>query len=66
MVLRTDGTVRAIGSNSFGQCDVKDWTDIATISAGYCHTVGLKTDGTLVATGNNQYGQCRVEDLMKR
>ena len=26
--LKSDGTVVAVGSNSFGQCDVSGWTDI--------------------------------------
>ena len=47
--LKSDGTVVAVGSNAYGQCDVEDWTDIVAISAGGDYTVGLKTDGTVVA-----------------
>ena len=36
------------------------WTDIAAVSAGTAHTVGLKADGTVVATGD-YYGQCDVD-----
>ena len=39
--LKADGTVVATGENDYGQCDVDSWTDIAAVSAGYEHTVGL-------------------------
>jgi uncharacterized repeat protein (TIGR02543 family) len=58
--LRSDGTVVAVGYNSYGQCDVGNWTDIVQVDGGYEHTVGLKTDGTVVAIGYNEYGQCDV------
>ena len=58
--LKSDGTVVAVGSNSYGQCDVSGWTDIVAVSAGNNHTVGLKSDGTVVATGRNYDGQCDV------
>ncbi len=62
--LKSDGTVIAVGSNLYWQCDVSDcvsdWSDIVSIAAGYEHAVGLKADGTVVATGNNDYGQCDV------
>ena len=56
----------AVGNNEYGQCDVSDWKDIAAISAGLGHTVGLKSDGTVVAVGSNEnmdgnyVGQCDV------
>ena len=59
--LRSDETVVAAGSNSYGQCNVDEWSNIARIAAGAHHTVGLKKDGTVVAAGNNEYGQCNVE-----
>ena len=59
--LRSDGTVVAAGSNSYGQCNVDEWSNIARIAAGAHHTVGLKKDGTMVAAGNNEYAQCNVE-----
>ena len=62
--LKADGTVVAVGSNGYGQCDVDGWTDIVAVSAGYFHTVGLKADGTVVATeyiGNFYNGQCDVD-----
>ena len=61
--LRADGTVAAVGSNKYGQCEVSGWRDIIAISAGGYHTVGLKADGTVVATkytGAFNYGQCEV------
>ncbi len=61
--LKSNGTVVAKGDNSYGQCDVSEWTDIVEITAG-CgeHTVGLKSDGTVVAVGNNNMGQCNVSE----
>ena len=60
--LRTDGTVIAVGSNTFGQCDVSSWRDIVAVSAGGCHTIGLKSDGTVVVVGWNEYDQCEVSE----
>ena len=34
------------------ECEVKGWTDIAAITAGYKHTVGLRADSTVVAVGH--------------
>jgi len=36
--------------------------NVATVSTGYSHAVGLKSDGTVVAVGNNDFGQCDVEN----
>ena len=58
--LKSDGTVVAVGSNKYGQCDVSQWTDIVAVSAGGLHTVGLKSDGTVVAVGYNGDGRCDV------
>ena len=61
--LRADGTVAAVGSNKYGQCDVSEWQDVVAISTKGWHTVGLKEDGTVVATkytGDFDYGQCDV------
>ncbi|MEV5026773.1 hypothetical protein MRBLPE1_002350 [Paenibacillus sp. LPE1-1-1.1] len=33
---------------------------LATIAAGFRHTVGLNSDGTVTAVGDNKYGQCDV------
>ena len=58
--LRSDGTVVAVGNNSFGQCGVSGWTDIVSIAAGPFHTVGLKSNGTVVAVGWDNDGRCDV------
>ena len=60
LALCTDGTVAAIGSNDYGQCNVDGWTDIVALWAGTDHTVGLRADGTVVAAGRDDYGQCLV------
>ena len=49
--LKSDGTVVAVGDNSFGQLNVGSWTNIVQVAAGESHTVGLKADGTVVAVG---------------
>lgn len=62
--LKRDGTVVAVGDNTYNQCEVSTWTNIVAIAAGDWHTVGLKADGTIVATGNdgtanfNKYKNC--------
>ena len=48
--LRKDGTVRAVGSNEYGQCNVTDWTDVAAIWALRAYTVAIRKDGTLLCT----------------
>ncbi|MGN0165151.1 MAG: TIR domain-containing protein [Lachnospiraceae bacterium] len=58
--LKSDGTVVAIGDNSYGECNVDEWSDIIDISADAVSTLGLKSDGTVVATGDNSNGQCDV------
>ena len=66
--MKPDGTVVAVGNNSYGQLNVSSWTDIVQISAGGWHTVGVKSDGTALAVGHNSYGQCDVSswtDIMQ-
>ena len=58
--LKSDGTVVAVGDNSYGQLDVGSWSNIVQVAAGDVHTVGLKSDGTVVAVGWNDYGQLDV------
>lgn len=48
--LRADGKVVAVGDNTYGQCNVKNWDNIIAIAAGDWHTVGLRADGTVVST----------------
>ena len=40
--LKSDGTLVAVGYNSYGQCDVTGWTDIAQVSAGMYHTISVE------------------------
>ena len=63
MALCEDGTVLATGNNDYGQCNVEEWTNIVSVSAGYYHTVGLKADGTIIAIGWNKFGQCNTDEF---
>jgi alpha-tubulin suppressor-like RCC1 family protein len=58
--LSANGTVVAVGDNSYGQCNVSGWTNIIQVAAGGFHTVGLKSNGTVVAVGANSSGLCNV------
>ncbi|MBR2880608.1 MAG: tetratricopeptide repeat protein, partial [Oscillospiraceae bacterium] len=60
VAILSDGSVAAIGDNSFGQCDVSGWTDVVAVYAGANFTVGLCSDGSVLATGDNTHGQCDV------
>lgn len=54
--LKSDGTLVAVGDNSYGQCDFSDtekWSEIVKITTGEWYTVGLKSNGTVVMTGKN-------------
>lgn len=62
VALKSDGSVVAVGDDSFNQCKIGEWEDIVSVAAGAVHTVGLKSDGTVLAIGNNKYGQCDVEE----
>lgn len=67
VALYDDGTVRAIGNNNFGKCNVSNWTDIIAVAAGGFHTVGLKADGRVVCAGCergeiNDVGQCDTNE----
>lgn len=57
---KSDGTVLAVGSNSFNQCSVGSWTNIIAVSAGDTHSLGLRSNGTVVAAGANSDGQMDV------
>lgn len=56
-----DGTVVAIGDNTYGQCDVSEWTDIVKVAAGDWYTVGLKGNGDIVITGKNFPGSKYID-----
>lgn len=61
LAVRSDGTVKAGGDNSYGRCNVQNWNEIVSVAAGTGHSVGLRADGTVVAVGDNADGQCNVE-----
>ncbi len=52
VVVKSDGTVVAVGSNYSGQCEVDSWSDLQRVAAGDCHTVGVMSDGNMVAVGS--------------
>jgi len=60
--LRKNGTVVAVGDNSFGQCNVSSWSGIIGITASKSLSIGLKSDGTAVVTGVDEYGQAEIND----
>ena len=49
--LRLDGTAVAAGDNSKGQCDIRSWTDIRTISTGTHCTTAVTNDGKTLFCG---------------
>lgn len=61
VVLISDGSVVAVGSNEYGQCNVDKWAKIVQIAAGGSHTVGLTRSGMVVAIGFNLDGQCDTD-----
>lgn len=54
----SDGKVKALGRNLYGECDTADWDNIVAVAAGTTHTIGLCDNGTVVATGSNARNQC--------
>lgn len=59
--LRMDGSVVAVGDNTFGQCNVSSWKDITAVKASYYTSLGIRADGTVIAIGRDINGQCEVE-----
>jgi uncharacterized protein YjbI with pentapeptide repeats len=58
VVLKSDGTVSAFGTNNSGQTNVPiGLNNVVAVSAGGYHTLALKSDGTVVAWGSNSRGQ---------
>ena len=66
--IMSDGTLKATGDNSSGQCNVAGWTNIISVSSNEAylddphtaHTIGLKADRTVVCTGSNKHGETDV------
>ncbi|MBQ9932755.1 MAG: hypothetical protein IJO69_02845 [Ruminiclostridium sp.] len=72
LILKTDGTLWACGSNESGQLGIKEvadqavpvqvMTDVAAIAAGGVYSAAVKTDGTLWTWGDNEYAQLGTGD----
>ncbi|MCM1224625.1 MAG: hypothetical protein NC548_60280, partial [Lachnospiraceae bacterium] len=62
--LKTDGTVYAVGNDSYSQCNVAGWSDITKIAVGCNIIVGLKSDGTVIAAGNDVEGIAEWQDIV--
>jgi alpha-tubulin suppressor-like RCC1 family protein len=61
VVLKSDGTVSAFGTNNQGQTNVPaGLNNVVAVSAGDYHTLALKSDGTVVAWGENSRGQSSI------
>ncbi len=52
-VLYTDGHVKCIGVNSYGECNTERWEDIVDICCGDNITAALRSDGTVLCAGKN-------------
>ena len=62
-VLRSDGTVAAVGSNDQGQCDVSGWSRIVKIWACENVTLGLTDSGELLCSAGTLTGWRNVVDV---
>jgi len=62
-VLRSDGTVAAVGNNEWGQCDVSGWSDIVKIWAAEGVTLGLTRDGELLNSAGTMGGWKDIVDV---
>lgn len=51
IAIKENGEIVTAGSNEYGQCNIDDWTNIVSVSAGGYHSAGLREDGTVIATG---------------
>ena len=65
--LKLDGTVVAVGDNSWGQCNISKWSNIVKVVAGDWYTVGLRDDGKILITGENRTSTRYIDDkILKR
>ena len=55
-----DGSVKAYGDNSEGQCEVENWGDVVAVSVNVTQSLGLDANGTVYAAGKNTRGECDV------
>ena len=58
--LKADGTVLAVGSNSYGACNISQHTAIVAVDTSL-NRILLNTEGKLFAAGNNAEGQLNVD-----
>ena len=56
LVLKSDGTVAAVGTNTEGQCDVGSWENIRAVFTDQNVSYGICEDGTVVAAGDPSWG----------
>ena len=63
VILLSNGSVVALGDNSYGQCDLPEINNAVMVAAGKNHTVVLTADGRLIAVGDNTYGQCSLPEV---
>ena len=56
-----DGTVKARGSNLYGQCMVEEWDHVVAVAANAYGSFGLRSDGTVLYTGADELGLEQVE-----
>lgn len=57
-----DGSVRACGSNLYGQCATEEWQGAVSVATSGHHTVALFADGHVEAVGRNESGECATRD----
>ena len=58
--LKSDGTLVACGSNTFGECNVSGFHNVAAVSAGERFTLITFKDGSSTVVGNFDAGQSNV------
>lgn len=61
VVVKSDGTVAAVGKNDYGQCNVSGWRDVIAVQCDRFGTVGVTSEGTVYYSGTNleNQDQCR-------
>lgn len=56
-----NGTVKAVGSSHYGQCNTDHWRGVVSVATSGRHTAALFADGHVEAVGMNENGECRTE-----
>lgn len=62
VILCPDRTVKAIGNNKNGQCNVQNWKDITAIATNQYFTVGLDVSRTVKVAGGNFQVRRKLSD----